>query len=164
MKEHTRCTVATRARVLKIKQLVHGLRAAGVMRLCDIADMLGFSASGARKYVTELVADEIVQIAGFEPPPPKTRMGKTIYKLNDSMAIVDAYLDRLDVAPVNLNQRRALIDHSAEPRMQKVQAEDGRSIHMLRDDVKHNPRPSPFKIPEHEPLMAAFFGLAGAAV
>jgi hypothetical protein len=162
MKEIVRSTVATRARIVKFKQLVHGLRAAGTMRLCEVADLLCFSESGARKYITELVADEIVLVAGFDPAPPKTRIGKTIYKLSDSVSIVDAFLERLDIAPQNLTQRRALADHSAEPRMQKVLSEDGRHIHMLRDDVKHNPRTSPFKIPAPDPLLAQFFGLGQA--
>lgn len=33
----------------------------------------------------------------------------------------------------------------------------------LRDDVEHKPRSARFKIPAHEPVLAAFYGFSGVA-
>jgi hypothetical protein len=162
MKQLIRCTTATRAKIVNIKRLIDCMRDAGVMRLDDIMVLLGFSASGARKYTHELVGEGVLKIHGFDPAPPKCRIGKTIYALNKDQRAIDAFYERLALIPVNLTERRAKADHSAGPRMQKLQVEAGRQVHMLRDDVEHKPRSARFKIPAPDPVLAAFYGFAGA--
>lgn len=162
-KPRERCTSATRQRVENMKAIITHLRAVGRMPRDDISLLLGMSPSGGRKYIQELAADEIIQIVDFEPTPPKAQAGAPIYGLNKDAAVVDAFLVMLDTMPQNVAQRRALVDHSGPgPRMQKVQAEDGRQVHMLRDDVEHKPRSVKFRIPSPDPVLAAFFGFAGA--
>lgn len=162
MKQMIRHTTATRSKVVNIKRLINCMRGVKVMRLDNVMVLLRFSESGARKYTQKLVEDDVFQIHGFDPAPPKCRVGKTIYRLNLDAAFVDAYLLKLDALPTNLTERRTLVDYTGKSRLQKVQAEDGRQVHMLVDDVEHKPRTDRFKIPEHEPLMAYFFGMVAA--
>jgi hypothetical protein len=163
MKELNRCTSATRKRADNMKSLIENLRAVGRMGRDDFGLFLGMSPSGGRKYLRELAEDEMIHIVGFEEIMKNGQPGAPTFALNKDVALVDAYLLKLETAPQNLTERRARVDHtSTGPRMQKVQAEDGRQVHMLRDDVEHKPRSARFKIPAHEPVLAAFFGFAGA--
>jgi hypothetical protein len=160
MKELIRCTTATARRVANMKLVIDTLRERGTMHREDVSFLLGFSPSGARKYVRELIADDVLVIDHFLPPLTKSTTATPVYALNTPI-VVAAFLERLETMPQTVAQQRAQVDHtSTGPRMQKVQAEDGRQVHMLRDDVEHKPRSARFKIPAHEPLMAAFFGMA----
>lgn len=162
-KPRERCTNATRQRVENMKAIITNMRLVGAMRRDDISLFLCMSPSGGRKYIQELAADDVIQIVDFDPVPPRAQAGAPIYGLNKDAALVDAFLVTLDTLPQNLTQRRAMVDHtSTGPRMQKVQAEDGRSVHMLRDDVEHKPRSVKFRIPSPDPVLAAFYGFAGA--
>lgn len=164
MKELNRCTSATRKRANNMKALIENLRAVGRMGRDEFGLFLGQSPSGGRKYLRELADDGLVIIVAFEDARPGQKNGPPIFSLTPDAAAVDAYLLKLERIPDNLTERRASIDHtSTGPRMQKVQAEDGRQVHMLRDDVEHKPRSARFKIPAHEPVLAAFYGFAGAA-
>ena len=163
MKELNRCTSATRKRADNMKALIENLRAVGTMGRDEFGLFLGFSPSGGRKYLRELTEDEMIHIVGFEEVMKNGQPGAPTYALNKDAAVVDAYLLKLEKMPQNLTERRAQVDHtSAGPRMQKVQAEDGRQVHMLRDDVEHKPRSARFKIPAPDPVLAHFYGFAGA--
>lgn len=162
-KPRERDTRSTRSRIEHMKSIIANLRAVGKMQRDDFAVFLGFSPAGGRKYLQDLIADNVIQIVEFEPIRPHAKEGIPIYGLNKDTALVDAFLVTLELMPKNLSQRRAMVDHSGPgPRMQKVQAEEGRHVHMLRDDVDHKPRSVKFRIPSPCPVLAAFFGFAGA--
>ncbi len=160
-KPRQRCTSATRQRVENMKKIIMHLRAVGQMPRDDINLLLGYSESGGRKYIQELAADDIIMIVDFEPKQPRAQAGAPIYGLNKDAAVVDSFLSMIDTLPENVVQLRAMADRSG-PRMQKVPAEDVHYVHMLRDDVEHKPRAVKFRIPAPDPVLAAFFGFAGA--
>jgi len=163
-KPRERCTNATRQRVDNIKRLIDNLREVGRMPRDDIFFFLSMSPSGGRKYIQQLADDAVVVIVDFEADQPKTRARMPIYALNPRPGLVEEFLRTLDEMPKNLTQRRAMVDHTGTvPRMQKVQAENGRQVHMLRDDVEHKPRSVKFRIPAPDPVLAALFGLAAPA-
>lgn len=161
-KKNMRSTSATRKRIENIKALIWNLRFIGQMGRDEFAEYLSQSPSGGRKYLQELVKDEVVYISSREPVAPGQKEGVPIYRLNVDEAFIDAYLLKLDALPTNLTERRTLVDYTGKSRLQKVQAEDGRQVHMLVDDVEHKPRTARFKIPEHEPVLAHFFGMVAA--
>jgi len=161
IQKRTRCTSATQKRVENIKAIIANMFAHGRMGRDEINLFLGMSPSGGRKYIRELVEAKAITVVDFEPSHPNGNYGAPIFGLVDDPQAIEAFLKELDNMPKNLTQRRAMVDHnSTGPRMQKVQAEDGRSIHMLRDDVEHKPRAVRFRIPAPDPVLAAFFGLA----
>lgn len=162
-KPRERCTSATRKRVDNVKAIIEKLREVGRMGRDEFNLFLGMSPSGGRKYLRDLVDDEVIHIFAFEAPAPGKNEGPPIYRLNLDDDFVTAYMLKLEALPRNLTQRRAQVDHTSNgPRMQKVQAEDGRQVHMLRDDVEHKPRSVRFRIPAPDPVLAAFFGFVGA--
>lgn len=159
----TCCTTASAQRVANMRLIIEAIRAAGTIARDDIAILIGMSPSGGRKYIHTLMFEEVLEIVGVEPALRKCHPGAPIYALNADSSIISAFLERLEAMPVNLKQKLALVDHSGPgPRMQKVQAEDGRSIHMLRDDVVQRPRSSKFRIPEPDPVLAHFYGFVSA--
>lgn len=150
IKDRIRSTVATRARVQNFTRLIDMLRGGRMLR-DEIGEFLGMSPSGRRKYILELRKGGVIELAGFIDA---TRWceGHPFFALTGDEAVIADFLSKLALPA--LDEPRLVI-----PRPSR---EPGRHVHILRDDVEHVAKPR-FKIPAPDPLLAHFFGFAGAA-
>ena len=144
----------TRARIDNTKRLVAAL-AEGEMPRPDIGELLGLSLSGIRKYVTDLIEHDVAYVVSRIGERPGC-MGVPVYALNPDQGKVESFLAALAVGQLNQPSggRPTLLSTAL--------ADPSRHFHVLKDDDVISPRVSRTRIPAHEPLHAAFFGLAGA--
>lgn len=150
-----RNTVATRARVQLMVDLIEELRDKPTMLRDEIHFFLGFSPSACRKYIIDLRRAKVIIDAGNEPGKTPFHKGQLIFAINPDVDLVDAFLAKLTEAG------------PAMPARQVAKALPGgdnpnRHIHIMADDVSHPFRLSR-RIPAPDPLLAHLFGFAGVA-
>lgn len=147
MIERTRNTFATRRRIANIRLIIDTLPARD-MDIDDICALLQFSPSGARKYIGELLADSVIEIARYRDATA-TYLGRAMYRLALDQAGVDEFLTRLEKTAVT-PKREPII----KPKFPQV---PGRKFHIMGDDAH-------FAVRIHrapavrDPLVAALFG------
>lgn len=144
----------TRARIDNIKRLVAALGAGDMLR-DDIGELFGFSPSGVRKYVKDLIEHQIIEFVRHVDPTEKS-LGIPLYRLNPDALKVAAFLAALDLG--QLEQPGA----GRHTLLSAALADPSRHFHVLQDDEACFPRLHRWRIPAPDPLLAALFGLAGA--
>lgn len=147
-----RVTAATERRSETFRRLIAHL-ALGDMPRDEFAEFLGFSASGARKYIQELRAAGITKVAHYIDPTPWTK-GEPVYSLTGDSAALEAFLASLDHArpPVIATTVRKTV----------FPDDPSRNFHIMQDDTRYPVNIAGRKIPAPDPLLAAFFGMATA--
>jgi len=143
--------VHTAARRENIRKLVVALQLGEMMR-GDIAELLGMSPSGVRKYVKDLGAK--IKIVRYVDPAPRTR-GEPVFRLTIDDDQVEAYISSLasDPEPACTQPRSRLALALRDPR---------RHFHILADDTHYAIRVSR-ALPARDPLVAHLFGPAPTA-
>jgi hypothetical protein len=130
------------ARLANLRRLAAELQLRA-MRITDVCALLTVKESAARGYVNTLGAViDVTHGARFEDG--------YIYRLIDD-ADVDACLANLGKAPRKPVESKSQVSRAAR---------GGRGIHVMQDDEPHNVKVASMRIPQHDPLLAAFFGLA----
>jgi hypothetical protein len=137
----------TAARIENIRKLVGALMARQLLR-DDIGALLGVSPSCVRKYLADLCqVIESVREAGMQ-----------VCRLKIDADAAQAYLVALGA---QLHARPAPKPHPSL--LELAQRDPGRHIHIMRDDEEYKPRM--FRaLPQHEPMMAHFYGMARAEI
>jgi hypothetical protein len=137
----------TAARIENIRKLVGALMVGQLLR-DEIGDLLGVSPSCVRKYLADLC--QVIE--------PVREGGAQVCRLKIDAAAAQAYLAALGA------QQHARSAPKAHPSLLELaQRDPGRHIHIMRDDEEYKPRM--FRaLPQHEPMMAHFYGMACAEV
>lgn len=153
-----RDTTATARRADHIRNIIARMRNSE-LTFADIQQILCMSPSGARKYVRELLSAEVIVIDRSEHIRRIAGKGSEqmihYYKLTDDESKIDKLLAALS-AP------RAEKKKEEEPRKRVLTGDPSRHFHIMEDDT-HYPVKTQRKVPAPDPLLAAFFGMAGAA-
>lgn len=151
---HHNTSRRTVERLAKIRKLIIALQAGQMMRE-DIDHLLQMGESTARKCIKGLRDAGIVGIARYADGTA-TFVGHPVYCIRADADQVDEYLAGLDAAAT----RKA-----AEPRSAMASAlrDTTRHLHFMADDESF-PMRVLSTIPAHEPVHAAFFGIAPASV
>ncbi|MES3022717.1 MAG: ArsR family transcriptional regulator [Pseudomonadota bacterium] len=149
-----RCTAATMRRAENMRKIIGRLRLGETMGY-EINELLGFSPSGARKYMADLSRAEAMIVTRFIECQSK-KEGIPVYVLNPDEDKVKAFIDTLHVMGVR--------PKPGQKREQTIDAGPGRHIHVMADDIEHHVRVPRLVIPRHTELLAFFFGLAGASL
>jgi hypothetical protein len=148
-----RVTAATVRRSETFHRLIARLEL-GEMARDEFAEFLGFSASGARKYIQELRAAGIMHALRYIDPSPSTA-GEPVYSLTGDIVALEIFLRTLDQArpPVIATTVRKTVFPN----------DPARNFHIMQDDTRYSINIAGRKIPAPDPLLAAFYGMAGAA-
>jgi hypothetical protein len=157
VKQRVRQTSAVERRAENMRKVVDLLRAGEITRV-EVQTALAMSPSGARSYIRELRDSEVMILDRCEP---RTYVhyrdhspGEAIFRINTDPQIVASFLDRI-TEPKRI--RQAALSKT-------IDAEPGRHIHVMADDVNYSIKPAKRKIPAHTELMAAFYGMGIAQV
>jgi hypothetical protein len=143
-----RTTSATERRTDNLRRIIDRLTL-GECQRHEIEEMLAMSPSGSRKYIASLLDANVMYIARREEKKGYIHFrdhaeGAAVYALNPDTEVVDAFLAALELGPRVANKfvGAVCIDPDAPKQT---------SVAVWR-----------CKIPEPDPLLAAFFGFAGA--
>lgn len=139
-----RASHATPERVERFVKLIDEIRKRN-MNIDDMADGIGMSVYGVSKYIQDMRRNDVIHSVGCVD-------GRHIYRINPREHIVKAFVDALQ-APGKA--------HAPHHRGKKVDDVFG-SVHVMDDDAAYRIKRLGNKIPEHEPLMAYFFGMVAA--
>lgn len=153
MIERIRNTLATRRRIANIRLIIDTLPARE-MDIDDICALLQFSPSGARKYISELLAGSVIEIARYLDATA-TYSGRPAYRLAPDQVTINEYLARLEknmAAP-----QREPVAKSMFPQV------PGRNFHIMDDDTHFAVRIHRAPV-MRDPLVAALFGAPAAEV
>jgi hypothetical protein len=141
-----RTTPATKVRDAKVRTIIAALHSDTLLR-DEIRRLIGGSTSGTNKYLALLRAAGVIELDRYIGVT-KRSPGHPLYRLNPDSEAVDAFLRSLDVRATRPAARldEPVLDHQ------------GRQVHHLEGD---KPRAclAGDRIPAHEPVLAAFFGL-----
>lgn len=134
-----------------LRRLVQAMQN-GMMDIDQVQAELHVAVSAARKYLYQMEDANVIVVDHFAEPRPRAMKGNAVYALTKDAALVEQFLalaDANDVPPPA--PRRPIPDPE----------KTGRRFHILKDDqtvnFKSNLRPV-----MRDPLVAAFFGTAGA--
>lgn len=147
MIERIRNTMATRRRIDNIRLIIATLPTRE-MDSDDICALLKFSPSGARKYIGELLAHSIIEVARYLDATA-TYPGRPAYRLAPNQVAINEFLARLEKNTVS-----ARPDPGPKPLFPQV---PGRNFHIMGDDAH-------FAVRIHrapafrDPLVVALFG------
>jgi hypothetical protein len=137
----------TAERLEKIRRLITALMIRQVPR-DEIGPMLQIGPSGVRKYLADLC--QLVELA--------REAEMQVCRLKIDTAAAQAYLAALGA---QLSARAIPKPHPSLLEMAK--RDPARHIHIMRDDEEYKPRM--FRaLPQHEPMMAHFYGMAPVEV
>ena len=151
-----RRTTATERRVKQTKALIAEF-ATREMIVDEVCFLLGFSPSGARKYIKTLRNAGVIELARYIGGTA-SYIGKPSFQLSDDQGVVDAFIATLSEPRVAA--QRSTVPPAAKDRKPEV---PGRHLHIMGDDVPYSVR-AWRGTPTRDPLVAAFFGPAGAEV
>lgn len=140
----------TAARLSKIRKLVTALQAGELMRE-DIANLLEVGPSGVRGYINDLKAAGVMGIARYVDGT-EFSLGRAVYCIWMDAEEVAAYLADLAARPVARAGGR-------KSNLAIAECDPNRHFHILDDD-SHYPVRVLRNLPLHEPVHAAFYGIA----
>lgn len=137
--------VPTPSRIENIVKLINAMRERE-MSIVDMAETLGHSKSGARKYCDELRKHDIISIVRYVPGRTKCRLDKPMYELNPNVVFVQAYIDVISL--IGMESRDKAIKRQMESK-----------THVMKDDAVFKIKRASFEVPKHTDLMSALFGM-----
>lgn len=132
----------TPERALRMISLIDGLKQ-GTMSMREVGDCTGLGLSGSRKYMRNLVDNEIVICEGYNHG--------LRYSLTDDTNRVKWFVLAI-MAPRK--------DGLPKARGRKFEEE---GVHVMGDDEVFRIKRATWKLPAHEPVLAAFYGLQSIA-
>lgn len=150
-----RHTTATDRRIKQTKALIAEF-STREMTMDDVCILLGFSQSGARKYVRTLSGAGVIEWARYIGGTA-THIGRPSFRLSDDQGVVDAFIATLSGTSV------AAQCGTVPPVKHRMPEVPGRHLHIMGDDVPYSVR-AWRGTPARDPLVAAFFGPAGSEV
>jgi hypothetical protein len=139
----------TMERIERIRILITALQACELMR-GEIAGTLQLSPSGVRKYITDLRADGVIELARYADGTA-TFLGHPVYRLALDADGTAKYLAALAVG--------AIVRKVSKPAAAVAMATPGRHFHILADDTHYAIRVNRAPI-VRDPLVAHLFGAA----
>lgn len=145
----------TEQRIKNMRALVAEL-ANREMMAGDIADFLSYGSSGTRKYINDLRAAGVMEIARYVDGTDR-QLGTAVYCIVDDPERLAAFDELLEAPP----QKRVGV--GAPSMLTKAQRDPSRRIHIMHDDMPVQLRMHRDMPIRHTELMAAFFGLPGGA-
>lgn len=148
--KRTRNTVSTRRRQDNMRKLVDELGKRDMLA-DEICFFFGYSPSGARKYIRELVDAHIIEVSYNVAG---THMGPAVYSLSPDADHVHAFLALMDDSEMT---RPAVRNSGA-----KGVPESGRNFHIMADDTTYRIKPA-VVVCRRDELVTALFGAAGGA-
>lgn len=133
----------TKERIANLRRLVAELQQR-TLRRSDIEALLGIRESGARAYIKEL--RPLLEVL----PSADHYHDQQTFKLTDDAARVADFLATPDSvrAPAPVSKTKLAVANRS-----------GRHFHILRDDTPYHVKVSRIRIPQHDPILAAFYGL-----
>lgn len=152
LRARVRTTAATIQRADLIRKIIARLRESD-MSFLEIQALTKFSPSGVRSYMKDLCNCGVVYVAHRIDATTRS-IGQAVYALVENEAKVDEFLAQID-NPANVNTPKA-------PNKPPMHADPSRHFHIMKDDANPALRVKRARIPAPDPLLAAFFGFAGA--
>lgn len=131
------------ARIANLHRLVAELQQR-TLRRSDIQVLLGICESGARAYIKEL--RPLLEVL----PSADHYHDQHTFKLTD---------DAVRVADFLANPGSVREPEAVSKTKLAVANRSGRHFHILRDDSPYHVKVSRVRIPQHDPILAAFYGL-----
>lgn len=132
-------------RIAKMTMLIEALSFRS-LAFDDVCELLGYSPSGARKYLTELSKFNVIERASEH---------ERVFKLTDDLDARKAFMSRLSLGMSQGLPKPAKSDGAIRTAL----ASTGRHFHLMMDDAPFKIKPSK-KIPAADPLLAMFYGRA----
>lgn len=133
----------TNERIANLRRLVAELQQRALRR-SDIQALLGIGESGARAYIKEL--RPLLEVL----PSADHYHDQHTFKLTDDAARVADFL---------ANPSSVRESAPASKTKLAVANRSGRHFHILRDDSPYHVKVGRVRIPQHDPILAALFGL-----
>ncbi len=140
IKQRVRQTSAVERRAENMRKVVELLKASEVTRI-EVQLALALSPSGARSYIRELRDNEVMILDRCEPRAyahyRDHSPGEAIFRINSDEQLVARFLARI-CEPKRM--RKAVASKT-------IDAEPGRHIHVMADDVNYSIKPPVMRIP-----------------
>lgn len=147
LKLTARCACITGQRSEKMVQIIDHLRA-GAARRYEIDEIIGQSPSGCRKYLFDLVENQII---AQHPDHARGRASEHLFELSKDAARVAEFIRLITLPGIDGKPRRC------GPLAQRI--DESRKFHLLQDDEAFKVKIAPLKPPGQFRLLAQFFGL-----
>lgn len=147
-----RVTTATKRRVELMRKMIDRFRQGEAM-FDELAELIGFSPSGTRGYLKELIDADLVFLDRRINVVARS-IGQAVYVLTDNEDLVDAYIASMGI-PQPERAPKERIAHG-------LPTDPTRHFHIVQDDSSYPVKVARLNAPAPDPLLAQFFGFAGA--
>jgi hypothetical protein len=130
-----RSSVAVQNRLFKTEQIVQIFIEKRNLDAGELSNILGFSPSGTRKYIRDLIAEKVISVY-LDGCSGKSMARQTIYMISNDKKHVDDFIKRLREASDGITAHLKPQSRASNPRKQKVQpTEEGRRVFILDDEA-----------------------------
>lgn len=130
-----RLTVAVQNRLFKTEQIVQAFIDKRNLDATELSNILGFSPSGTRKYIRDLIAEKVIYVY-LEGCSGKSMARQTIYMISKDKKHVDSFIKRLRDAGEEITANAKPRFVAVNPRKPKVEPNSsGRRIFLLDDEM-----------------------------
>lgn len=130
-----RSSVAVQNRLYKTEQIVQMFIDKRNLDAGELSNMLGFSPSGTRKYIRDLLAEKVISVY-LDGCSGKSMARQTIYMISNDRKHVDDFIQRLRKVGDEIAAHLKPQSRAENPRKKKVQPTvEGRRVFILDDEA-----------------------------